>query len=214
LQGGSRQGDDLTGPDGLLKTITKQVIEAALEEEMTEHVGYDKHAVEGRNGAQLAATGTRVQDGVDGQRRPGQVEVPRDRDGTLRTGDRQEAATPPERCGRDRALAVRARVDHRRDQCALRETYGASVSKDTVSRITDKVIELPPAWTCRPGPLDPCSSVYAAIFIDAIYVKVRDGQVGNQPFYAAIGGRPARTPRRARTVWPGTVVGASPRSTG
>ena len=45
------RGDDLTGPDGLLKAITKKVIEAALEEEMTEHVGYDKHAVEGRNGA-------------------------------------------------------------------------------------------------------------------------------------------------------------------
>ena len=44
------RGDDLTGPDGLLKAITKQVIEAALEEEMTEHVGADKHAVEGRNG--------------------------------------------------------------------------------------------------------------------------------------------------------------------
>ena len=39
------RGEDLTGPDGLLKVITKQVIEAALEEEMTEHVGYDKHAV-------------------------------------------------------------------------------------------------------------------------------------------------------------------------
>ena len=45
------RGDDLTGPDGLLKVITKQVIEAALEEEMTEHVGYDKHAAQGRNGA-------------------------------------------------------------------------------------------------------------------------------------------------------------------
>ena len=44
------RGDELTGSDGLLKAITKQVIEAALEEEMTEHVGYDKHAAEGRTG--------------------------------------------------------------------------------------------------------------------------------------------------------------------
>ncbi|WP_404387111.1 transposase [Humibacillus xanthopallidus] len=52
------RGEELTGPDGLLKAITKQVIEAALEEEMTEHVGYDKHAVEGRNGAN-SRNGTR-----------------------------------------------------------------------------------------------------------------------------------------------------------
>jgi len=56
------------------------------------------------------------------------------------------------------------------------------VSKDTVSRITDAVVEDMQAWCSRP--LQP---VYAAVFIDAIYVKVRDGQVGNQPFYAAIG---------------------------
>jgi transposase-like protein len=62
------------------------------------------------------------------------------------------------------------------------EVYGASISKDTVSRITDKVIEDMTTWSSRP-----LQHVYAAIFIDAIYVKVRDGQVGNQPLYAAIG---------------------------
>jgi transposase-like protein len=62
------------------------------------------------------------------------------------------------------------------------EVYGASVSKDTVSRITDAVVEDMQAWTSRP-----LQSVYAAVFVDAIHVKVRDGQVGNRPFYAAIG---------------------------
>jgi transposase-like protein len=62
------------------------------------------------------------------------------------------------------------------------EVYGASVSKDTVSRITDRVIDDMQAWTSRP-----LLRVSAALFIDAIFVKVRDGQVGNQPFYAAIG---------------------------
>ena len=62
------------------------------------------------------------------------------------------------------------------------EVYGASVSKDTVSRITDRVIEDMQAWTSRP-----LLGVYAAIFIDAIMVKVRDGQVANRPIYAAIG---------------------------
>jgi len=62
------------------------------------------------------------------------------------------------------------------------EVYGASVSKDTGSRITDRVIEDMQAWASRP-----LQAVYTAVFIDAIYVKVRDGQVGNRPFYAAIG---------------------------
>ena len=62
------------------------------------------------------------------------------------------------------------------------EIYGASVSKETVSRITDKVMEEMAEWANRP--LD---GVYAAIFIDAIMVKVRDGQVANRPIYAAIG---------------------------
>lgn len=62
------------------------------------------------------------------------------------------------------------------------EIYGASVSKETISRITDKVLEEMNDWANRP--LD---ETYAAIFIDAIVVKVRDGQVTNRPFYAAIG---------------------------
>ncbi|WP_345734054.1 IS256 family transposase, partial [Cryptosporangium minutisporangium] len=62
------------------------------------------------------------------------------------------------------------------------EIYGASVSKETISRITDKVLEEMQAWQTRP--LD---EIYAAVFIDAIVVKVRDGQVANRPFYAAIG---------------------------
>ena len=62
------------------------------------------------------------------------------------------------------------------------EIYGASVSKETISRITDKVLEEMQDWAVRP--LD---ETYAAVFIDAIVVKVRDGQVANRPFYAAIG---------------------------
>ncbi len=62
------------------------------------------------------------------------------------------------------------------------DVYGASVSKDTVSRITDRVIEEMVSWWARP-----LEKVYAAVFIDAIMVKIRDGQVRNRPIYAAIG---------------------------
>jgi transposase-like protein len=62
------------------------------------------------------------------------------------------------------------------------EIYGASVSKETISQITDKVLEKITDWCSRP--LD---GVYAAILVDAVMVKVRDGQVANRPSYAAIG---------------------------
>ena len=77
--------------------------------------------------------------------------------------------------------------------------YGASISKDTVSRITDKVVEEMQAWCTRP-----LQGVDAAIFIDAIYVKVRDGQVGNQPFYAPSGGKTSDPPQMS----PGYQKGA------
>jgi putative transposase len=62
------------------------------------------------------------------------------------------------------------------------EIYGASVSRETISRITDQVVAEMQEWAARP--LD---AVYVAVFIDAIVVKVRDGQVANRPVYAAIG---------------------------
>ena len=65
------------------------------------------------------------------------------------------------------------------------EIYGASVSKEIISRITDKVIDEMNEWSS--GPLD---EIYAAVFIDAIVVKIRDGQVANRPIYAAIGVTP------------------------
>ena len=62
------------------------------------------------------------------------------------------------------------------------DVYGATVSKDTISRITDKVIEEMTEWCNRP-----LESVYPVVYIDALFVKIRDGQVGNRPIYVAIG---------------------------
>jgi hypothetical protein len=84
------RGDDLTGPDGLLKAITKQVIEAALEEEMTEHVGYDKHARGRAQWRQLQERDS-FEDGADRQRRPGRCRGSAGPGGQLRAGHRQEA---------------------------------------------------------------------------------------------------------------------------
>ena len=175
------RGDQLTGPDGLLKSITKQVIESALEEEMTEHVGYDKHAVEGRNGGN-SRNGARSKTVLTDNAGPVEVEVPRDRDGTFApviVAKRQRRLSDVDAV----VLSLYARgLTTGEISAHFAEVYGASVSKDTVSRITDRVVEDMQTWASRP--LQP---VYAAVFIDAIRVKVRDGQVGNQLFYAAIG---------------------------
>ena len=175
------RGEELTGPDGLLKSITKQVLEAALEEEMSEHVGYDKHAAVGRNGGN-SRNGTRTKTVLTDNAGSVEVEVPRDRDGTFEpviVKKRQRRLTDVDAV----VLSLYARgLTTGEISAHFAEVYGASVSKDTVSRITDKVVEDMQAWASRP-----LQSVYAAVFIDAIMVKVRDGQVGNQPFYAAIG---------------------------
>lgn len=70
--------DDLTGPDGLLKMITKSVLESALEQEMTEHLGYDKHVAEGRNGAN-SRNGNRIKTVLSDNAGEVRVVVPRDR---------------------------------------------------------------------------------------------------------------------------------------
>jgi len=175
------RGEDLTGPEGLLKSITATVLETALEEEMTEHVGHAKHrAPEG--GAANLRNGTRAKTVLTDAAGEVTIEVPRDRAGSFEpviVKKRQRRLNDVDAV----AISLFAKGLTTGDISAhFHEVYGASVSKDTISRITDKVVEEMQAWTSRP-----LQGVYAAIFIDAIYVKVRDGQVANRPFYAAIG---------------------------
>ena len=175
------RGDDLTGPDGLLKMITATVLQAALDEEMTEHLGHEKHhPAVGPSGN--IRNGTRPKTVLTDAAGQVQIEVPRDRAGTFEpviVAKRQRRLTDVDAI----AISLYAKgLTTGEISAHFNEIYGASVSKDTVSRITDAVVEEMQSWASRP-----LQGVYAAIFIDAIYVKVRDGQVGNQPFYAAIG---------------------------
>lgn len=175
------RGVALTGPGGLLKALTKTVIETALEEEMSEHLGYDKNAAEGRNRGN-SRNGKRSKTVLTDNAGEVGVDVPRDRDGTfepLIVKKRQRRLSDVDAI----VLSLYAKgLTTGEISAHFAEIYGASVSKDTVSRITDKVIEEMHTWWARP-----LESVYAAIFIDAIMVKIRDGQVGNRPIYAAIG---------------------------
>jgi putative transposase len=176
------QGLSLTGPDGLLKQFTKSVLETALNEEMTEHLGHEKNrAPEERDSANVR-NGTRPKTVLTEATGHVEIEVPRDREGTFEpviVKKRQRRLNGVDEI----VLSLYANgLTTGEISAHFAQIYGASVSKETVSRITDKVLEEMVTWQARP-----LEEVYAAIFIDAIVVKVRDGQVANRPIYAAIG---------------------------
>ena len=174
------QGVELVGPDGLLNQLTKRVLETALEEEMAEHLGYDKHDPVGRNFGN-SRNGVRSKT-VLTEIGPVEIEVPRDVDASFTpqiVKKRQRRLSGVDEI----VLSLTARgLTTGEISAHFAEVYGASVSKETVSKITDKVVEEMTEWCNRP--LDP---VYPVIFIDAIVVKVRDGQVRNKPIYVVIG---------------------------
>jgi putative transposase len=174
------QGIDLVGPNGLLNQLTKSVLETALEAEMTEHLGYDRHDPAGRNGGN-SRNGTRAKT-VLTEIGPVTIEVPRDTEATF---DPQVVRKRQRRLsGVDEiVLSLSAKGLTTGEIAAhFNDVYGATVSKDTISRITDKVVGEMTEWCNRP-----LEAVYPVIFIDAIHVKVRDGQVTNRPIYVVVG---------------------------
>jgi transposase-like protein len=182
----TEQGLSLTGPDRLLKQFTKSVLETALNEELTEHLGHEKHQAPPDRDGENIWNGTRSKTVLTEATGHVTIEVPRDRDGTGRDGTGRDGTFKPQivkkrqrrLTGVDEiVLSLYAKCRTTGETSAYFEhVCGASVSKETVSRITDKVIAEMKEWAARP--LD---GVYAAIFIDAIVVKIRDGQVTNRP---------------------------------
>jgi putative transposase len=176
------RGLALTGPDGLLKLFTKNVLETALAEEMTEHVGHEKNQAESDRESTNVRNGARSKTVVSDAAGEVEINVPRDRESTFEpqiVKKRQRRLTDVDEI----VLSLYAKGMTTGDISAhFADIYGASVSKEMISRITDKVVAEMNEWANRP--LD---AVYAAVFVDAIMVKVRDGQVANRPVYAAIG---------------------------
>jgi putative transposase len=173
------QGLELSGPNGLLAALTKRVLESALEGEITDHLGYERHDPAGRDGAN-SRNGVRSKT-VLTDVGPVEIEVPRDRDGSFEpqiVAKRQRRLSGVE----DLVLSLSAKgLTHGEISAHLAEVYGASVSKATISTITEKVVAGMTEWQNRP--LDP---VYPVVFVDAINVKIRDGQVANRPIYIAL----------------------------
>jgi putative transposase len=173
------EGLRLTGEGGLLARLTKIVVDSALEGEMEDHLGYARHDPAGRDGGN-SRNGTRSKELLT-EAGPVQIAVPRDRDGSFTpqlVRKRQRRLSGLD----DLVISLSAKGLTHGEICAhLAEIYGAEVSKQTISTITEKVLEGMTAWQNRP--LDP---VYPVIFIDAVNVKIRDGQVANRPIYVAL----------------------------
>ncbi len=173
------EGLQLTGEGGLLGRLTKVVVESALDGEMDDHLGYDKHDPLGRNGGN-SRNGKRAKT-VLTEAGPVEIAVPRDRDGSFEpqiVAKRQRRLSGVD----DLVISLSAKgLTHGEIAAHLGEVYGTQVSKQTISTITDRVLDGMAEWQNRP--LDP---VYPVIFIDCINVKIRDGQVANRPIYVAL----------------------------
>jgi transposase-like protein len=177
-----KRGLELTGPDGLLKLFTKSVLETALNEEMTEHLGHEKNQAGLDRDSTNVRNGRRSKTVISDAAGEVVIDVPRDREGTFTpqiVKKRQRRLSDVDEV----VLSLYAKgLTTGEISAHFDQIYGASISKETISRITDKVIAEMNEWASRP-----LEAVYVAIFIDAVVVKVRDGQVANRPIYAAIG---------------------------
>jgi transposase-like protein len=173
-------GVELTGENGLLTALVRQVLQTGLEVELTDHLGYEAHDPAGRgsgnsrNGSYPKTLTTEI-GAVD-------LRVPRDRNATF------EPVTVPKGVRRleglsGNVISLYAKGMTTGDiQAHLFEIYGTEISRDTISRITDVIVEDMLSWQNRP--LD---RIYPVLLIDAITVKIRDGQVANRPIYVAMG---------------------------
>ncbi|CAB4930404.1 unannotated protein [freshwater metagenome] len=174
------EGLQLTGDGGLLSKLTKLVVESALEGEMDDHLGYGKSDPAGR-GIGNSRNGRRAKN-VLTEAGPVELEVPRDRDSSFEpeiVAKRQRRLSGVE----DMVISLSAKGLTTGEIAAhLAEVYGADVSKQTISTITERVMEGMAEWQNRP--LDP---VYPVLFIDCIHVKIREGNVANRPIYVAMG---------------------------
>jgi putative transposase len=173
--------EDLIGEQGLLKQLTKALVERAMQAELTHHLGYEKHDPAGR-GSGNSRNGASKKS-IQGEFGQAEIAVPRDRNGTF------EPKIIPRHERRftgfdDRILSLYARGMTTRDiQGHLKEIYGVEVAPSLISEVTDAVMEEVKAWQTRP--LEP---LYAIVFMDARIVKMRqEGRVENRAVHVAIG---------------------------
>src|SRR5260370_15481510 len=176
-----KQGRKPEDIQGLLKQFTKQVVERAMQGEMAEHLGYEKHDPEGNNSGN-SRNGTTLKT-LKGDFGEVEIETARDRNGEFEPRIVKKNQTRWAGFD-DKILSMYSRGMSVRDiQGHLEEMYGVEVSTSLISDVTDGVMEQARAWQSRP--VDP---FYAIVFLDALYVKMRhEGRVENRAVYVAIG---------------------------
>ena len=175
-----KKPEDLIGENGLLKQLTKLLVEKALDAELTEHLGHE------RNGAVANSSGN-TRNGKSSKTLKGNfgelpIEVPRDRHGSF---EPQLVAKHQTRWSGfdDKIISLYARgMTVREIQGHLQEMYGTEVSPSLISSVTDAVSDEVKAWQARP--LD---TIYPIVYLDCIHVKVREGAVRVKAVYLAIG---------------------------
>jgi len=181
LLGDYRSPEDLIGENGLLKELTRALVERALNAELTHHLGYEKHDPAGRGSGNSRNGSTRKT--IKGEFGETEIEVPRDRGGTFEpqlVAKHQTRFTGFD----DKILSLYARgMTTREIQGHLQEVYGVEVSPALISEVTDAVLDEVKTWQNRL--LEP---IYPILFLDALMVKMRhEGRVENRAVYVAIG---------------------------
>jgi putative transposase len=178
---GYEKPEDLMGKDGILKQLTKALVETAMGAELTNHLGYEKGDRAGKKSSNHRNGGSKKT--LIGEDGPVEIEVPRDREGTF------EPQIIPKGQRRfdgfdQKIVAMYARgMTVREIQAFLEDQYGAKVSPDLISEVTDAVLEEVKAWQVRP-----LEKMYPIVFLDALRVKIRDeGTVLNKAIYLALG---------------------------
>ncbi len=173
--------EDLLGQDGLLQQLTKAIVERALQGELTHHLGYDKHAPQGKNSGN-SRNGTSPKT-IQGKRGPLQIDVPRDRNSQFEPQLIKKGQTRFDGLD-EKIISLYARgMTTREIQGHLHEIYGVEVSPSLISTVTDAVLEEVREWQNRP--LD---AVYPILYLDALHIKVKSqGRVVNKAIYLAFG---------------------------
>ena len=180
LEGCSSE-DDLFGPEGVFTKLKGAVMDRLLQAEMTEHLG---HELQGRRRGSNSRNG-HSRKTVQTESGPVEIQVPRDREGTFEPQLVKKHQRRLEGFD-EKVIALYARGMTTRDiQQHLRELYGTDVSPDLISRATEGVMDEFRAWQSRP-----LEAVYPIVYLDALFVSVRDGgQVAKRAFYVALGVR-------------------------
>jgi len=177
---GYKNPDDIVGKNGLLKQLTKALLERAMSAELTEHVGYEKHDPAGNNSGNSRNGSSKKK--LKGEFGEFELETPRDRNGSFEP--RIIAKNQTRFTGfDDKIISMYSRgMTTREIEGHLKEMYGVEVSPTLISSVTEAVMDEVKAWQSRP-----LEETYAILYLDALRVKIRDGgHVQNKAIYVAI----------------------------